>query len=120
MLVVGVICIFSFHNSFTDRLNPFISQEISYAKVNKGTQQYYNVKAYNLKTKKNISLKKVGGYDPSGQSNTSLENNLCKQKNSKKAFGKIQALFICNSNAVILVLLCIQEKNNEKDFNFCF
>lgn len=67
VLVVGVICIFSFHNSFTDRLNPFISQEISYAKVNKGTQQYYNVKAYNLKTKKNISLKKVGGYDPAGQ-----------------------------------------------------
>lgn len=67
VLVVGVICIFSFHNSFTDRLNPFISQKISYAKVNKGTQQYYNVKAYNLKTKKNISLKKVGGYDPSGQ-----------------------------------------------------
>ena len=39
VLVVGVICIFSFHNSFTDRLNPFISQEISYAKVNKGTQR---------------------------------------------------------------------------------
>ena len=67
VLVVGVICIFSFHNSFTDRLNPFISQEISYAKVNKGTQQYFNVKAYKLKTKKIISLKKVGGYDPSGQ-----------------------------------------------------
>ena len=67
VLVVGVICIFSFHNSFTDRLNPFISQEISYAKVNKGIQQYYNVKAYNLKTKKNISLKKVGGGAPAGQ-----------------------------------------------------
>ena len=132
VLVVGVICIFSFHNSFTDRLNPFISQETSYAQVDKGTQRYYNVKAYNPKTKKNLLLKKVGGYDPSGQyisiqhkgqyvkSNTSLENNLCKQKNSKKAFGKIQALFVCRDIAVILVLLCIQEKNNEKDFNFCF
>ena len=49
-----------------------------------------------------------------------LTNNLCKQKNSKKAFGKIQALFVCRDIAVILVLLCIQEKNNEKDFNFCF
>lgn len=51
VLVVGVICIFSFHNSFTDRLNPFISQETSYAQVDKGTQRYYNVKAYNPKTK---------------------------------------------------------------------
>ena len=67
VLVVGVICIFSFHNSFTDRLNPFISQETSYAQVDKGTQRYYNVKAYNPKTKKNLLLKKVGGYDPSGQ-----------------------------------------------------
>ena len=63
VLVVGVICIFS----FTDRLNPFISQETSYAQVDKGTQRYYNVKAYNPKTKKNLLLKKVGGYDPSGQ-----------------------------------------------------
>ena len=67
VLVVGVICIFSFHNSFTDRLNPFISQETSYAQVDKGTQRYYNVKAYNPKTKKNLLLKKVGGYDSSGQ-----------------------------------------------------
>lgn len=37
VLVVGVICIFSFHNSFTDRLNPFISQETSYAQVDRHT-----------------------------------------------------------------------------------
>lgn len=43
VLVVGVICIFSFHNSFTDRLNPFISQETSYAQVDKGTQRYYTM-----------------------------------------------------------------------------
>lgn len=67
VLAMRVVCVLSFHNSYTNRLNPFISQEKSYAQVDKGTQRYYNVKAYNPKTKKNLLLKKVGGYDPSGQ-----------------------------------------------------
>ena len=64
-------------------------------------------------------------FERTSLSNTSLENNLCKQKNSKKAFGKIQALFVCRDIAVILVLWCIQEKNNEKEsdltvlFEYC-
>lgn len=71
VIVAGVICVlsglFSFHNSITDRFNPYVSQETSYAQVTKGTQQYKNVKAYNPKTGKSVFLKKVGGYDPSGK-----------------------------------------------------
>lgn len=67
VLAMGVVCVLSFHNSVTDRVNPFISQETSYAQVPKGMQQYKNVTAYTPKTNKNMSLQKVGGYDPSGQ-----------------------------------------------------
>jgi uncharacterized protein (TIGR01655 family) len=67
VIVALLTIVLSFHNPYTDRVNPFISQETSYAQVDKGTQRYYNVKAYNPKTKKNLLLKKVGGYDPSGQ-----------------------------------------------------
>lgn len=67
VIAVIIICLLTIHTSFTDRINPFISQEISYAQIPKGTQKYKNIEAYNPETKKNISLKKVDGYDPSGQ-----------------------------------------------------
>lgn len=53
--------------SYRDRLNPFISETTSYAKVQKGTQSYNNVQAIDPKTSKNLSYKidHVGGYDPS-------------------------------------------------------
>lgn len=67
VIVLSVVGIFSFHNSITDRINPLISSEVSYAQVPKGAQRYENVRAYSPKTKKCISLKNVGGYDSSGQ-----------------------------------------------------
>lgn len=65
-LLMGLLLI---HNSYTDRVNPFISKTISYAKVNKGTQTYHNVTLIDPKNgkKSNYKLKTVGGYDPDGQ-----------------------------------------------------
>ncbi len=67
LIVLSVAGILSFHNSITDRVNPFIVRQTSYAQVSKGAQQYRNVNAYSPKTKQKVLLKKVGGYDPSGQ-----------------------------------------------------
>lgn len=69
VIAIILACMVFIHTPITDRINPFIPQVISYAKVAKGTQQYRNVQAYDLKTKKALSYKirRVGGYDPSGQ-----------------------------------------------------
>lgn len=67
IIVVGIGCVLLIHNSWTDRVNPFIPETTSYAKVQKGTQSYNNVQAIDPKTSKNLSYKidHVGGYDPS-------------------------------------------------------
>lgn len=69
-IIVGfIICNRSvFINSCIDRVNPCIAETVSYAQVPKGTQSYYQVKAFDPKTGKELPyrLKKVGGYDPQG------------------------------------------------------
>lgn len=62
--------------SLRDRVNPFISETTSYAKVKKGTQSYNNVQAIDPKTGKNLSYKidYVGGYDPYGSGYISIDH----------------------------------------------
>lgn len=66
--IVILVCIpFLFHNSVTDRLNPLISEQISYAQVPVNTQKYYSVQSFNPKTGERLpyKIKYVGGYSPS-------------------------------------------------------
>ncbi|WP_412520354.1 YxeA family protein [Staphylococcus simulans] len=52
LFIVTVIVFFAIvavsivRNEYTDRFNPFMTMEKSYAKVEKGTQRYENVQAY--------------------------------------------------------------------------
>lgn len=66
ILAAGVAAFFMLvHNSVTDRINPFIKAETSYAKVATGTQNYTNVTIYDERgQKENYQLASVGGYDP--------------------------------------------------------
>lgn len=54
------------HTSATDRLNPLVSETVSYAKVPKNTQNYKQVTIINPKDGKTraYKIKQVGGYDP--------------------------------------------------------
>ncbi|MCZ3621453.1 YxeA family protein [Lactobacillus mulieris] len=67
VIVVAIFAFFFIHTPQTDRFNPFIQKITSYAKVKKGTQNYYLVQAINPKTGENLSYKlsEVGGYDDS-------------------------------------------------------
>lgn len=52
-------------NEHTDRFNPLLSKEISYAKVDKETQNYENIVIYDANgDEKNYKLS-FKGYDPS-------------------------------------------------------
>lgn len=72
VVLVIAVCIMSVlfvHNSVTDRVNPFVAQTVSYAKVAKGKAKYVNVTAFDAKTGKALpyKIKQVGGYDPDGE-----------------------------------------------------
>ena len=60
---------FFIHNEIFDRFNLTIPETKSYAKVEKNTQKYFNVQAYDAKTGKKLPYRitRVGGYDPSKQ-----------------------------------------------------
>lgn len=65
--IVILVCIpFLFHNSVTDRLNPLIAEQTSYAAVPKNTQKYYDVQSFNPKTGNMLpyKIKYIGGYSP--------------------------------------------------------
>ena len=55
------------HDAIVDRLNPFVSETVSYAQVPEKTQQYVNVEIIDPKSGKNRSykIKEITGYDPS-------------------------------------------------------
>ena len=63
---IGVISLLTVHTSTTDRLNPLVSETVSYAKVPKNTQNYKQVTIINPKDGKTraYKIKQVGGYDP--------------------------------------------------------
>lgn len=65
MTVVCVVIIFAFvRNEFVDRFNPFLETEHSYAKVEKGTQYYEKVTAYDKSGKKLSYKLSFNGFDP--------------------------------------------------------
>lgn len=68
-VIAALLCINHYAAQYTDRINPFVNQTLSYAKVDKGTQRYHNVKIIDPATKqaRSYTLKNVGGYDPDGQ-----------------------------------------------------
>ncbi|QNQ81616.1 hypothetical protein [Lactobacillus sp. PV012] len=71
--IVGAVAVIvglkSHAATYYDRINPFAVQTVSYAKVEKGTQKYHNVRIIDPVTKKvrSYSLSNVGGYDPDEQ-----------------------------------------------------
>ncbi|UYN56615.1 hypothetical protein [Lacticaseibacillus chiayiensis] len=49
-------------------INPFLSEQTSYAKVPQGTQRYRNIELYTAgQEKPTMMLKEMTGYDPEGQ-----------------------------------------------------
>lgn len=66
VLVIALIGVLTVHTSATDRLNPLVSETVSYAKVPKSTQNYKQVTIINPKDGKTraYKIKQVGGYDP--------------------------------------------------------
>lgn len=67
LLMIALILLLTIHNQYTDRINPFVKYETSYAKVSRKLQSYNNVTIYNSNGKKeNYKLNHVGGYDPDG------------------------------------------------------
>lgn len=68
IIVVALSGILLIHNRWTDRVNPFVPEQTSYAKVPQGTQRYRNVKLYAAtQTKPTLVLKEMTGYDPDGK-----------------------------------------------------
>ncbi|QNQ84339.1 YxeA family protein [Lactobacillus sp. PV037] len=71
--IVGAVAVIvgvkSHAATYIDRINPFVVQTVSYAKVEKGTQRYHNVEIIDPNTKKTraYKLNNVGGYDPDEQ-----------------------------------------------------
>lgn len=65
VLVIAIIGVLTVHTSATDRLNPLVSETVSYAKVPKNTQNYKQVTIINPKDGKTraYKIKQVGGYD---------------------------------------------------------
>ncbi|WP_424321095.1 YxeA family protein [Lacticaseibacillus chiayiensis] len=67
-VVATAVGILSIHNQLTDRINPFLSEQISYAKVPQGSQRYRNIELYTAgQEKPTMMLKEMTGYDPEGQ-----------------------------------------------------
>ncbi|WP_105992991.1 YxeA family protein [Staphylococcus simulans] len=46
LIIIGIFAVTTVRNQFTDRFNPFLRMEYSYAQVDKGTQRYENIQAY--------------------------------------------------------------------------
>lgn len=64
IIVIGLVFCLFVRNEFTDRFNPILKMEKSYAVVDKGTQDYDDIQAYN-KEGKPLSYKlDFKGYDP--------------------------------------------------------
>lgn len=64
LVIVSVVALLSIHNELTDRVNPFISEETSYAKVPLRTRTYRNIEIYSKNGQKlSYTLKFVQGYD---------------------------------------------------------
>lgn len=67
-VVITVVCVailFTFvRNEFIDKFNPFLEMEHSYAKVEKGTQNYENVTVYNKNGEKLSYKLSFNGFDP--------------------------------------------------------
>lgn len=59
-----VVVLWFVRNEVTDRFNPFISMEHSYAKVEKGTQMYKDVQAYDNQGRKLVYRLSFNGFDP--------------------------------------------------------
>lgn len=52
----------------TDRHNPFVGQEVSYAQVPKAANSYKNVAVYNAQNKtRSYKIKEIKSYDPNGR-----------------------------------------------------
>ncbi|RXT57998.1 YxeA family protein, partial [Lacticaseibacillus chiayiensis] len=67
-VVATAVGILSIHNQWTDRINPLLPEQTSYAKVPQGTQRYRNVELYTVRREKpTMVLKEMTGYDPKGQ-----------------------------------------------------
>lgn len=70
IILLSLTCLpFVMHNSLTDRINPTVSETVSYATVPKNTQKYYYVQAFNPQNGKDLPyrIRYVGGYDPTGK-----------------------------------------------------
>ncbi|ARY90321.1 MULTISPECIES: YxeA family protein [Lacticaseibacillus] len=68
LVMVAVAGILLIHNRWTDRVNPFVPEQTSYAKVPQGKQRYRNVELYTAtQTKPTLVLKEMTGYDPDGK-----------------------------------------------------
>ncbi|MHD0398161.1 YxeA family protein [Staphylococcus simulans] len=63
VLLSIVLCLFV-RNELTDRFNPLLTMEKSYAKVEKGTQDYKDVQAYNKEGKALTYKLTFKGFDP--------------------------------------------------------
>ena len=65
VLVIAIIGVLTVHTSATDRLNPLVSETVSYSKVPKKTQNYKQVTIINPKDGKTraYKIKQVGSYD---------------------------------------------------------
>ena len=67
VLVIAIIGVLTVHTSTTDRLNPLVSEAVSYAKVPKSTQNYKQVTIINPKDGKTRAYKKAMVKLPEGQ-----------------------------------------------------
>lgn len=68
LIVISVVALLSVHNEWTDRINPFINEETSYARLPLKTQTYQDVKIYSKTGQKlSYTLKHVQGYDATQQ-----------------------------------------------------
>ena len=65
VLVIAIIGVLTVHTSATDRLNPLVSETVSYEKKKKNTQNYKQVTIINPKDGKTraYKIKQVGSYD---------------------------------------------------------
>lgn len=61
--IIGFVILCSVHNKYTDYINPFMKETISYAAVPTNTQVYKNVDVYTPATKKHTTLQEFTGYD---------------------------------------------------------
>ncbi|PTJ16555.1 YxeA family protein [Staphylococcus simulans] len=64
LLFFAVVAFSIVRDEYTDRVNPFLTTEKSYAKVEKGTQYYENVQAYSKDGERVPYKLTFNGFDP--------------------------------------------------------